>query len=108
MRASFLIIAACAFLAACDAEETSPIYERPADVKALFNRASSCRHWADEEAYNPERGKEILQAVHRLRCEELDEDYVALRQKYTADDAVTRDMEDTNIKNNFEFVYPPK
>lgn len=111
MRTALIALACLALLGACDVAETvetPELYERPADVKALFIRAEECQHWAGEEAYNPERGKEILQAVHRLRCEQLDEEYVALRQKYSADDAVSKDMEETNITNDFEFSYPPK
>ena len=113
MRARATMILCCLLVSACDAPEVAnPVdevmYERPADVKSLFSRAEECQHWAGEEAYNAARGKEILQAVHRLRCETLDDDYVRLHEKYADEAAVIKDMEATNTKNNFEFVYPPK
>ncbi len=105
----------CLILAGCDVEQAPAVieqvpaaYERPKDVKAMFNRAEQCQHWAGEEAYNRERGKEILRAVNRLRCETLEDDYIRLHHKHADDANVIRDMETTNIENDFEFLYPAK
>ena len=108
-RATFAAITCCALLGACDETpyETAT-YARPADVKSFFNIAEQCQHWAGEEAYDAARGKEILQAVHRLRCETLEDVYVRLHMKYADDATVIADMETTNSTNDFEFVYPPK
>ncbi|GAB2880111.1 hypothetical protein GCM10027277_56670 [Pseudoduganella ginsengisoli] len=63
---------------------------------ALFiDRYVECNHWGGEEPYDAERRKEILAAVTKLRCLQLDADEKALLKKYMSNPAVSRAIKQT-------------
>jgi hypothetical protein len=55
---------------------------QPKDVALFMDRYVQCNHWGGEEPYDADRRKEILAAVTRLRCQQLDADEKALLKKY--------------------------
>ena len=55
---------------------------QPTDVARHFDRLLTCQHFADEEAYDAARKREIDHGFKRYRCGLLDKDEAALRRKY--------------------------
>ncbi len=66
----------------------------PKDAAAFISRTAACNHWAGEEAYSPQRAKEIRQAVRRLKCSRLEADERRLREKYRGAPAVLEAIEE--------------
>lgn len=54
----------------------------PSDVVALLKRVDSCDHWTGEEPYSKEREDEIVAAVTKLKCDDIDSDKKKLLKKY--------------------------
>ncbi|MDZ4082532.1 MAG: hypothetical protein U1E10_06335 [Bdellovibrionales bacterium] len=54
----------------------------PSDVVALLKRVESCDHWTGEEPYSKEREDEIVAAVTKLKCDDVDSDKKKLLKKY--------------------------
>ena len=68
---------------------------QPKDVVVFIDRYVECNHWGGEEPYDAERRREILAAVKKLRCLQLDADEKALLKKYTGNPAVSRAIKQT-------------
>lgn len=68
---------------------------QPKDVALFIDRYVECNHWGGEEPYNAERRKEILTAVTRLRCLQLDIDEKVLLKKYMGNPAVSKAIKQT-------------
>jgi hypothetical protein len=62
----------------------------PADAAAYVRRKIDCAHWTGEEAYDAPRGREIVVAVERLRCDAVAADEASLRRRYERDPAVLK------------------
>jgi len=58
---------------------------QPKDVASVVERST---HFAGEEPYDAERGREIAAAMHKYRCDKLDKDEAALRKRYQGNAAV--------------------
>lgn len=54
----------------------------PADVLALEKRHQECMHFGGEEAYDEARKQELIQAVARLKCNDISKDLEGLKAKY--------------------------
>ena len=68
---------------------------QPADVILFIDRYVECNHWGGEEPYDAERRKEILIAVTRLRCLQLDADEKVLLKKYQSKPGVSKAIKQT-------------
>ena len=55
---------------------------QPRDVTAIAERIAMCTHFAGEEPYDAARRKEIASAMKKYRCDRLDKDEAALRNRY--------------------------
>jgi len=55
----------------------------PAEVRDLVSRREQCHHWAGEEPYDKARARQIETAIKRLRCEDVETEVEAMRQKYS-------------------------
>lgn len=86
---AFMILFACARQSAND--------QLPADVRNLVARREQCQHWAGEEPYDKARARQIEAEIKRLRCEHLETEVEAARQKYSTNAAIQavllKDME---------------
>jgi hypothetical protein len=65
----------------------------PGDVRAFVERRIECNHWAGEDAYDAERGRQIAAAVERLRCDRIDRDEARLRRRHSGSARVRRALE---------------
>jgi hypothetical protein len=54
----------------------------PAEVRDLVSRREQCHHWAGEEPYDKARASKIEEEIKRLRCEDVETEVEAIRQKY--------------------------
>ncbi len=54
----------------------------PKDAVSLLERIDGCDHFGGEEPYDEQRKKEILKAVTKLKCDNLNKDRNALLKKY--------------------------
>jgi hypothetical protein len=54
----------------------------PADVQKLIDRLAGCAHWSGEEPYDADRKREISSAMKTLRCDRLEKDEAAARERY--------------------------
>jgi len=68
---------------------------QPKDVILFIDRFAECNHWGGEEPYDAERRKEILVAVTRLRCSQLDVDEKVLLKKYQNTPGVSKAIKQT-------------
>ncbi len=59
-------------------------YTPSQDVTAHIKKMEACHHWGGEEAYDENRGKEILAAVTKLGCDSIDKEMKSLKSKYAA------------------------
>jgi len=67
----------------------------PADVTSFICRRAVCNHWAGEDAYDPDRARQIETAVKRLRCGSLSHDETNLQLHYSVEPDVLRALERT-------------
>ena len=65
----------------------------PGDVRAFVERRIECNHWAGEDAYDTQRGRQIAAAVERLRCDRIDRDEARLRRRHADSAKVRRALE---------------
>ena len=81
-RAAFLLL----LLPACSwaDEYADAVKGQPTDVARQIERIIDCNHWAGEEPYDKARQQEILQAIAKLRCEQLPQDEKKLKKRYGA------------------------
>jgi hypothetical protein len=85
MMNRFLLILLCLFAAQAEASDdplASLKAEQPGDVKKLIDRLAGCTHWSGEEGYDAERKTEISLAMRDLRCDRLEKDEAAARNRY--------------------------
>jgi hypothetical protein len=55
---------------------------KPRDVQNFISRVAECHHWGGEEPYDEARKKEIMDAVKKAGCDEIDADKNKLLKKY--------------------------
>jgi hypothetical protein len=61
----------------------------PKDARLVAERLASCSHFAGEfSGDRSERDKEVATTMGELRCETIDQDVSAIRQKYSDNRAV--------------------
>lgn len=70
----------------------------PPDAELYIQRRTECNHWAGEDAYDSDRARTIAKAVHRLRCDRLDQEEEQLRRRHSADPAVIKALDDLREK----------
>lgn len=56
----------------------------PEEVGAPIHRIVDCNQWGGEEGYDDARKAEIGEAMDGLRCDSVDRDETALRQRHAA------------------------
>ena len=66
----------------------------PRDAADFIVRRIDCNHWAGEEATDQERGKQIKDAVDKLKCRTLEDDERVLRRNYADNPKVLRSLEE--------------
>lgn len=82
-RSLLILLCLCAAQgAASDDQLVSLKVGQPGDVKKLIDRLAGCTHWSAEEPYDAERKKEISLAMNDLRCDHLEKDEAAARERY--------------------------
>jgi len=54
----------------------------PGPVRAFIERRAGCNHFAGEEAYDRDRGRDIERALRALRCGRLEADERVLRARW--------------------------
>lgn len=54
----------------------------PQDVKDLIAKMEECNHWAGEEPYDKARADEIAKKMTELKCDTLDSEKAAAKEKY--------------------------
>lgn len=61
----------------------------PSDARLVAERLASCSHFAGEfNGDRSDRDKEVAATMAELRCDTIDQDASAIRQKYAGDRAV--------------------
>jgi hypothetical protein len=90
-------LASTAFIVFLASAAQSANDQLPAEVRDLVSRREQCRHWAGEEPYDKARARQIEEAIKRLRCEDVEMEVEAIRQKYATNAliqaALPKDME---------------
>ena len=59
----------------------------------MIDRIVGCNHWLGESPYDPDRAKEIRQAVSVLRCNELEKNESAVLKKFRSDPKVKKALD---------------
>jgi hypothetical protein len=62
----------------------------PQDAAAIVTRLSVCSHFANEEASNKARAREIAGAMRQYRCDTIARDEAAMRNRYANDPNVIK------------------
>lgn len=74
-----------------------PSFEVPEDASMVASRLESCVHFAGEfNGDQSARDKEVTQAMDELRCDTIESEAAAMRQKYPGNTAVTQALEGAN------------
>jgi hypothetical protein len=66
----------------------------PQDAVAVVTRRVMCNHWTGEEPYDKARAREIARAVKQNKCNFLEGDEAAVRQRYPKDPEVIKALND--------------
>lgn len=81
------MLALLALIAAAQAPSTAGtdtvrarVAAQPRIVETFISRRAMCNHFAGEDAYDAERGREIGRAMRNLRCATVERDEAALRR----------------------------
>jgi len=67
----------------------------PKDAAAVVERLSVCAHFANEEATDKARAREIEKAIRQYRCDRIDRDEAAIRKRYADHPDVVKELDET-------------
>jgi hypothetical protein len=65
----------------------------PKDAAAVVIRIEVCSHFANEEAYDKARARQIARVIRQYRCDIIDRDEAKMRKRYADDPNVIKALD---------------